>query len=136
MKMPDKAELFRFRVEEYDRNYFSLRDVEWRRSLEALSGYPGIAIAYHNLNTAGRLQGHSILPYAGITLTFLLFATYTTFSVFLQRRLHYARDMKNLYIDELHNAYGVPRLPDEEKKRPKRGSYWYAFVSQLERITN
>jgi hypothetical protein len=125
----DKKALYQFRAEDFDKNYYSLREIEWRRSLETISGYVGIAIAHYNLNTPERMQGNPFLFYAGIYLPLLLFVIYAIFSLCIQARLHYTRDLKNNYIDKLHLEYGESKLPKESK--PPRFGNWYAFVTQL-----
>jgi hypothetical protein len=75
------------------------------------------------------MKGNDFLFHAGVCLPLLLFIIYAFFSLCIQSRLHYTRDLKNKYIDKLHKEYGEERLT-EELKPPKFGN-WYAFGTQM-----
>jgi hypothetical protein len=125
-----KIDIFKVRIEEYDRNYFSLRDLEWRMALQFLSGYIAVGLAYHALRPTN--QGSILLPRYCLGAVVLLFLTYNFFRFCLHQRLRTARALRNEYIDKLHAVQEGTKITDELDRHKKAWFVdWYALITQL-----
>jgi hypothetical protein len=118
----------KIRIEEKDRNYFSLRDLEWRTTLQVLTFYAAIGISHFNLFP--QVKNPAFLTNWCVFLSIAVFALYFFLSICIQQRLWATRDDRNLYIARLHEVVGEPKHTDEGKLKPM-APYWYAFVTQL-----
>jgi hypothetical protein len=120
----EKCELLRHRSDELQRNFLSLRVVEWRVAFQSYVGYGTIALAYNSLKPGGGAPcGLSRIM---VVATAVLYFTSLYFSVRLQERLHFLREAQNRYLDALHRKLNVPKLEAGAADGPihKR---WYAF---------
>lgn len=122
-----KLDLYKIRIEEFDRNYFSHRDLEWRISLQFLTGYVAVGVGYHSLK---KEEAGPVLSNATVLIVGLLFLAYSAFSILHRQRLRFTRDTKNVYVRDLHKLVGLPQVADELNYKP-RFANWYAFVTQV-----
>jgi len=126
-QLKEKIDVYKIRIEEFDRNYYSLRDLEWRISLQSLSGYIAVGIAYHAITRDSPDQVVSRWC-AGVVIA--LSALYAVFRFLLHQRLRYARDTKNEYVKQMHELAGIDRANTEVNYK-LWGKNWYALVMQL-----
>lgn len=128
-----KCELLKFRAEEIQRNYLSLRVVEWRIAFQSYAGYGAVALVFNALKSEN-------LPLCrlGTVMVVVAVALYFTslyFSVRLQERLHFLREAQNKYIDALHHKLKVAQLEADAEDTPIHKG-WYAFKAfQMVHIT-
>ena len=121
-------ELYRLRAEENERNFLSLRSIEWQIPFQLYAACGAIAAGFFALKDY-KAFGFSIQETAFASLVFLTLVFVATF--FLQwqilRRLHFNRGMQQEYLKKLHAAVpsDVPVPPDLVKPS---FNYWWAFV--------
>jgi hypothetical protein len=128
--LKERIDVYKIRIEDQDRNYFSLRDLEWRMALQFLFGYVTVGVGYQALRAK---DGPSLLlTYWPIGLTIVLFLAYIFFSLCIQQRLHLARDIKNDYVKKLHDLIENTKVDHEEERKSRlRLPGWYAFLTQI-----
>ncbi|HEV8540126.1 MAG TPA: hypothetical protein VGQ60_03090, partial [Nitrospiraceae bacterium] len=102
----DAAELYRFRAEELERNFQSLREIESRNVVEVFTGYAVLGIAYFQLQD--RYPHNALLATGALLLTFSLFAIALYLTLRARERLHLLRRMQGLYVKKLHEVCSVP----------------------------
>ena len=125
----DDKDLYRLRAEEFERNFQSMRGIEWRTAIEVFTGYAAIGLSYYHLRD--RYPDSGILALGASVLTILLFLTNLYLSLRVQERLHSTRAMQNVYLKKLHDLCGAPELDlPPEIKRPVHAK-WYAFGAQI-----
>lgn len=120
-------ELYRLRSEEFERNFFSLRTIEWQIAFQIYAGYAAVATAFFGLRgTAGFGMAPVTLAALSI-LALLLLAAVGFFCQFqTQRRLHFTRSMQNAYLSYLHNV-SEPELDIPKGVIKPRFGQWWAF---------
>lgn len=126
----DEVELCRIRAEEFERNFESIRAIEWRNALEVFTGYAVIGIAYWQLHE--KYPGSKLLGLGAGLLTLILYSCNLYISRRVQERLHFTRDMQNLYLARIHELLNVRRIeqdPPPHVRRPIHGKWW-AHVPQ------
>ena len=125
----DEKDLFRFRAEEFERNFESLRGIEWRTAIQVFSGYAAIGIAYYTLHD--KYGGSWYLGLTAIFLTLILYAANTYLACQVQKRLHFTRSMMKAYLQKLHEVCGVPELDIPAGANKPGMIKWWAFVPQV-----
>lgn len=125
--LKEKIDVYKIRIEELDRNYFSHRDLEWRITLQFLSGYIAIGAGYYALRKDGP---NGFLSVWCIAIIVLLFLSYLYFGCLHRQRLRWTRDLKNDYIAKLHTLSGAPQ-EEAGKPYPPRLPHVYAFITQV-----
>jgi len=122
-------DLYRLRAEEYERNFHSLRQVEWQVYLQALPAFVGITAAYFYLKEHKFVVGHdACLALITIGLLSLIAVACTILFFGLQQRLSYTRKMQERYLSALHMTVGAREF------RSAREPLWkhdWAWVPQV-----
>lgn len=121
----DSHDLLKARADERERNFYSLRTVEWTVVFQSYAGFAVVAAVYHQLQAS---QGWW-LGVAATTALSLLLLTSIYLSFRIQERLRVNRDIQNHIYDELHRRLKVERF-DVEENGPLHGR-WYALGSHL-----
>ncbi|WP_088256439.1 hypothetical protein [Fimbriiglobus ruber] len=125
--LKEKIDVYKIRVEELDRNYFSHRELEWRITLQFLSGYAAIGAGYYALRKDGP---NEFLGWWCIAIIGLLFIAYLFFGSLHRQRLRWTRELKNDYLAKLHTLSGVPQ-EEAGKTYTPRFPHFYAFGTQI-----
>jgi hypothetical protein len=121
-------DIYKIRIEEYDRNFYSLRDVEWRTAIQFMTGYIAIGLAFNQIRPG---DGPAfLLPVVSIGLLLSLFATFFYFRLMIQYRLTWARKRRIDFSKKLHELYDETRLQIENDYNLP-GVHWYTFRTQL-----
>jgi hypothetical protein len=130
--LKESIDCCKIRIEEYDRNYFSLRELEWRISFQFLTAYIGIGIGFNYLYSSA-LPYKSILVYWCLGLSAVLFLAYVFFSLCLRQRLAYSRARKREYVKQLHGYASVAQCPEEldDEKSKLWLPNWWAYITQI-----
>lgn len=121
----DSNDLLKARADELERNFYSLRTVEWTVVFQSYAGFAAVAIVYHHLYES---YGWWLGAAATTALSFILL-TSIYLSIRIQERLHVNRDIMNQYYEELHKKLGVE--PFDVGQNGPIHSRRYAFVSHL-----
>jgi hypothetical protein len=125
----DAKELYKFRAEELERNFQSLREIESRNVVEVFTGYAVLGIAYFQLQD--RYPQSTLLGIGALLLTFSLFVIALYMTLRAKERLQFLRRMQGLYVKKLHEVCAVPELePPADLKPPKHGDWW-AFAAHI-----
>ena len=121
----EKCELLKARGEELQRNFLSLRVVEWRIAFQSYIGYGFVAAAYNVLKS--NMTDPCWLSVGMTVVSAILYFTSLYFSIRLQERLHYLHNAGNRYFDALHRKLKVPKLElaEDGPIHPR----WYAFIA-------
>jgi hypothetical protein len=122
-------ELCKIRIEEYDRNYFSLRAIEWRLVAEFLAGQALLATAHHTLSA--KYSESKLLFTAGVCLPIALVCLYLFLALNVQSRLRSNRPRRDAYIQLAHDDCEVPRPTGDDKKHRLAGRYAIAGQTAL-----
>lgn len=125
----DASELYRFRAEELERNFQSLREIESRNVVEVFTGYAVLGIAYFQLQD--RYPQNTLLGIGALFLTLSLFAIALYMTLRARERLHLLRRMQDLYIKKLHEACAVPELELPADLKPPQQGNWWAFAAHI-----
>jgi hypothetical protein len=124
----EKSEFYRQRAEEYERNFMSLREIEWRLAIEVFTGYAAIGIAYF---TIIYYQGASIRFCVGsIFLVLVLFGVIAFLSYCVQKRLHDCRGKQKAYIESAFLVSEIAKLQLPPNYVAPLWPEWYAFACQ------
>jgi hypothetical protein len=122
-------DIYKIRIEEYDRNFLSLRDVEWRTAFQFLTGYVAVGLAFNQIKPSPETPVWW-LPTVCIALVALLFGFFLYFRWRIQWRLWLARDRRQAFSRMLHEVQPATTL-EAEANYPLRGTYWYTFITQV-----
>jgi hypothetical protein len=123
-----RIDIYKCHIEACDRNFFSLRDLEWRMALQFLSGYVAIGIGYHQLRPKDGAS--DLLFWWSVVLAFLLFLAFAFFRVCIHHRLHWWLDRRNAFLERLHEIQPDTKSAQEAPYTPW-APYWYAISVQL-----
>jgi hypothetical protein len=121
-------DIYKIRIEEYDRNFFSLRDVEWRTAIQFMTGYIAVGLAFHQIRPGNGPA--CLLPVVSIALVLALFFTFRYFRIRIQERLTWARQRRIDFGKKLHELYPETSLETESNYTP-RDANWYTYRTQL-----
>lgn len=122
-------DIYRMRAEEFERNFESLRGIEWRTTFEIFAGYAAIGIAYFHLHA--KHGGCWRLGAGATAVTLILFLSHCYFSLRIQERMRYARAMMNEYLKELHRICNAKEIPAPAGVKEPIRKGWWAFGIQL-----
>lgn len=125
----EKAELYQLRAEEFERNFMSIREIEWRNAIEVFTGYAALAISYFQIRSTN--QSSVWLGVSAILLDSILFSISLYLSLRVQERLHFTRGMQREYLKKLHEVVNTPELEVPEGISQPKHAKWYAFAAQL-----
>lgn len=121
-------DIIKAKIESYDRNYYSLRDLEWRTALQFLTGYIAIGIGYNQLRQKN--GNNEILDWWCIAFTILLFIVFLVFRFLVQQRLKWARDRTVEFGIMLHEIQPLTKNAKETEYK-----LWlknrYAIITQI-----
>ena len=125
----DAKELYRFRAEEIERNFHSLREIESRNVVEVFTGYVVLGIAYFQLQD--RYPQSTLLGIGALFLTLSLFVIALYVTLQARARLHLLRRMQDLYIKKLHEICAVPELELPSNLKPPQKGNWAVFAAHI-----
>lgn len=121
----DKKDVYKFRAEEFERSFFSLRNLEWKIIFQLYIGYAAIAAAF--VGITNKYEVNSRISTISTLVVIVLAGIETYLSLRIQERLHLARDKQNKYIDKLHDETGAVKITSEIITKNKR---WWGFIPQ------
>ena len=130
MNLKEKIDVIKIRIEELDRNFFSLRGVEWQMALQFLFGIVAVGLGYHAL--LSKSVPNPLLTWASVVLVVALLVIHAVFRYLLGLRLQTVRVVKNKYADILHTLVEGTRVDGEtERFEGLRGKHLYAGLTQF-----
>ena len=111
----NQFELYRLRSEYFERNFYSLRLIEFQLAFQIYAAYAAIGGAFFALTYGYKAILSTWLVLGTTVLLLLVFALGFICQWQILRRLHFSQHMQNRYIDYLHE--NIPELePGESKK--------------------
>ena len=121
-------ELNRLRAEELERNFYSLRTIEWQVYFQLLSGLAAITSGFYFLRT---LDVFKLVDRYVATATLGLLCASLAIALYLlarvQERVHFTREMQNQYLLAMHAAHPGSNLAiPSDLKKPKDKHTWAA----------
>ena len=120
-------ELYRLRFEYFERNFYSLRTVEWQVAFQIYAGYAAVAGGFFALKSHKDFTlGEPTLAIISILLLILLLVVGTFWQYQILVRLHYCQNMQFAYLDSLHKAVAPHLSPTDGAVMP-RYRRWWAF---------
>lgn len=125
----DAMELYRFRAEELERNFQTLREIESRNVVEVFTGYAVLGIAYFQLQD--RYPHSTLLGLGALLLTFSLFNIALYMTVRAKERLQFLRRMQGVYVKKLHELSAVPELDVPADLTPPKHGDWWVFAAHI-----
>jgi hypothetical protein len=121
-------ELYRFRAEENERNFLSLRTVEWQIPFQIYAACGAIAAGFYSLKD---YKGFGLNIHQTATVALLLLLVVFCIAVFWQtqilRRLHFNRAIQQEYIKLLH-AKVAPDITVPSRVFVPKNHGWWAFL--------
>ncbi len=126
-KLQRQFDLYKLRAEEYERSFFSARDMEWRVAFQTYAGYAlvisGFAAAYDPARPS--MAG---LAFACIVAIGLIFGISLFWHWQIAKRTGYSRDMQNANLDCLHKLFAIDKVPHPAGKQSPSGQRWWAVI--------
>ena len=129
--LENEFDLCQLRSEYFERNFYSLRKIEFQLAFQIYAGYAAIGGAFFALRANGydAISPERLADASALLLTLVLIA-----GVFCQwqilRRLHFSQHMQFVYIKYLHSKIARELDADKGEERPGFRKWW-AFVPML-----
>lgn len=120
-QQPNPADYYKTRIDEMDRNFNGLRDVEWKTNFYVFTAYGAIAFSYHQIRFSDRVDSLktnfvlNVIATLSVLLVFFLVTVY--FGARIQERLLYNRARRNAILRSFQNYCGITdEMIGEEKQ--------------------
>jgi hypothetical protein len=120
----DANDVYKLRAEEFERSFYDLRRIEWNVVFQLFAGYAAIVIGYWQWHVA--VPTDTLPSCLCIVAAVFLWVLSLVYSWLHETRLHYTRNMQNLYLDKLHGECKAEMIKKDEPPLPR----WYAFFIQ------
>ena len=108
--VPLQFELYRLRSEYFERNFYSLRLIEFQLAFQIYAAYAAIGGAFFALTYGYKAIPSAWLVNGSTALLALVFLSGLFCQWHILRRLHFSQHMQNRYIDYLHKNIPTPEL--------------------------
>jgi hypothetical protein len=125
----DAKDVYQLRAEEFERNFESIRGIEWRTAIEVFTGYAIIALAYYHLHD--KHPSSCLLGLGAVMAILILFFSNLYLSLRIQERLHFTHAMRNEYYKKLHDLCEAPMLDIPPGVKEPKHKKWWAFAIQM-----
>lgn len=121
-------ELYKLRAEENERNFLSLRTIEWQVPFQVYAACGAVVATFYAIR-GDAVFGLEKQTVAALAIAVLLAVFVVTFFWQWQilRRLHFNRAMQQAYLDAMHSAV-CKKLSIPSTVRVPGFKFWWAFV--------